>query len=529
MRTYSYGAKAPTQNADLVVKELERSHRYYNILVEIERQRRSVRDGIYTALLAARPVGDKTSVKLTEENKVTLKATDDLAWEAIRQARDRRGCAWGTGGCIEASVQQAVRTTKRGGQIAFRRWEGTGLIAVQLQQGLSTSDLLKNKDTRVRLVGLGKRRSLEIRVGSDGRKPIWATFPIAYHRDLPPEADIKWVRVTARKVATKLEYEAQFILKGEGAKRPPPSKGSIAVDIGWRKFQNDGFRVAKWRDDTGDTGELRFPEELLRRWTKTEDLRSIRAKNFNAALKALCEARRKQEGWPEWLLRETQYAHQWESQGRMAGLVVRWRTNRFEGDEAIFSAAEAWRKQDKHLYEWESHQRGNVLRSRREMYRLFACFLATYKKAVFEKMDLRNFAELPEDGEDESHEATASRPRRFKACLSELRGCAEDAVARAGGEWIEVPSQFTTQQCSVCEVVRPFDAAQKLVNACVCGAVWDQDDNACSNLLRAATLLPPSPDRSQTQGAVNVGVTPAETRRLRGLETRRAKRSKKVG
>jgi len=508
MRTYSYGALAPTENPDLVTQELERAHRYYNIQVEIWRRQKASVKSIYE--------GAKGS-PLTEADKMALKAATALAYAEVKEARARRGCAWGTGGCIEKSVEQAVQKTKLYDEIAFRPWDGSGLLAVQLQGGLSTAGLLD--DTQVRLLGSKRFRQLHLRVGSDGQKPIWATFPIIWHRDLPSGANIKMVRVTVRRIATKLEYTAQFIIEGEGARRPLPMKEMIAVDLGWRRFSNDGFRVAKWRDSAGDTGELRFPEDLLRRWEKTHDLRSIQDKNFNFALEALREAR--QSTWPAWLIEQTRHAHQWLAHAKLAGLVTRWREARFFGDEALFTQLEAWRKQDKHLYEWEAHQRGNVLRSRREMYRLFACFLATYKKVVFEKLDLRDFADLPEGAEDPA--LKGARPRRFKACLSDLRTCAADAVARAGGEWVEVPAEYTTQRCSVCGVIRKFDAATDLVHACPCGAVWDQDDNACSNLLRAVTSSPPAPGRSQGETPTVPGKSTAKSRREKGLATRRAR------
>ena len=524
MRTYSYGAKAPVENEKIVYQQLILAHRYYNTLVEIERQRKTVRDVVYDARRKLCPQGEK--VVFTDEDENQIANADEVAWEAIRQARGKCDVYWGTYLCIEEAAQAAARSVfKTRSQMSFRHWGGPGLLAVQIQKGMTPVDLLKGEDNRVRLIGTGKHRKLYLRIGSDGRVPVWGVFPIFYHRDLPPQSVIKWVRVTTHQVGTHVKYAAQFILDGEGSKRPVPTKETIAVDLGWRKFQDDGFRVAKWRDNAGDTGELRFSEQLLQRWQKTEDLHSIRAKNFNLAIKQLLAADR--QTWPFWLFEATAHAGRWESQSRLAGLVIRWRTNRFDGDTPIYDAMEAWRKQDKHLYEWESNQRLNVLRSRRENYRLFACFLAGYKQVVFEDLDLRDFAEHPDKDEPpETFITKGARPRRFKACLSELRACAKDAVGRAGGQWIELPAAYTTQRCAVCSVVRPFDAARNLMRTCECGATWDQDDNACSNLLRAAKSWNEADTRSQVQADTILVKTMAEVRRAKGLATRRAKRSK---
>src|SRR3990172_6589154 len=90
------------------------------------------------------------------------------------------------------------------------------------------------------------------------------------------------------------------------------------------------------------------------------------------------------------------------------------------GDETGFEPLEAWRAHDRHLLEWEANQRENVLRSRRERYRLFARKMATYHRIVVEKLDLRDFAELPPKPSEEEPRLRASRGRRFAASLSEL-------------------------------------------------------------------------------------------------------------
>lgn len=532
MRNYSYGAKAPNHNEELVRQELITAHRYYNDLIVIERERKELRDALYKNLKDARPEGDKTPVRLTEEHRAQLKVYDDTRWDKIRVARGMRGCSWGTGGRVEKAVDQAAQSVLKvdGAKPHFREWTGGGTVSVQLQGGLSVTDLLACTDTQAQLHGTGKYRVLWIRIGSNGRDPIWAEFPVIYHRDLPPTAIVKEVCVIVRRVATKLIYAAQFVLEGVGSSRPPPTKGTVAVDVGWRRFAKNGMRVAMWKDDTGETGELRYPERILERWKKTEDLVSIRAKNFNAALATLCSARKEASGWPEWLTEWTQHAHQWEAIGRLTGLVTKWRERHFTGDEEVFAVLEAWRKQDNHLYEWEANQRENVLRARREMYRLFACFLATYREVVFEELDLRDFAELPEEGEEkDSPQTKGARPRRFKACLSELKACAKDAVLRAGGEWIEVPPEYTTQTCAACGVVREFNAAVELRHTCTsCGATWDQDVNACDNLLRAAKSEALTLARSHAKLAAATKETVAERKRKKGLATRRARRSQQV-
>lgn len=526
MRTYSYGAKPPTENAARALNQIERAHRYYNVLVEIERERRrKIRE----------------AKDLDEQAKAdAYKTATDASYEAIRRERARCGTFWGTYLQIEDAAQRAARTTPIAEDPRFRHWEGEGLLAVQIQGGMSPEELTSGEDSRARIVGEGKRRQLWLRIGSEGRAPIWAVWPFAYHRDLPVGTKVKWVRVVARRVASHTKWSVQFLIDGEDGAfaLQAPTKGAVAVDVGWRKI-GDEMRVATWADDSGATGELRLPAGLLERWRKVEDLEGIRKQSFNQALARLVDDRRTQgDEWPEWLREATTHAFQWQASERLANLAIRGRKALESGEIAREAPAgvtivllEAWRKQDKHLWEWEAHQRANVLRARREIYRLFARQLAEYRKVVFEKLDLRKFAEAPESRGEEKRqqpEIAASRPRRFKAGLSELLACAADAVTRAGGEWVELVSVDTTRTCADCGHAEKFDAAKAIHHVCPkCGVVWDQDANAARNLLaRAATCSTDAKGRSRAKKADPTEESPAAARRRKGLETRRARRSK---
>mgnify|MGYP001571680369 CR=1 FL=1 len=513
MKTYVYGAKAPKDPAQLRLlwQDLERAHRYKNTLVELERDRRQFQNAIVNR-------GDCSWWAVAW--KLGLK--EDLHDMAI-DARDRRGCGWGTGGLVEESARQAGCVAQGGSPNPelpqFARWEHAGCFGVQLQHGLSEATLRAGTDTRARLLGTEKRRELWLRIGSEGRSPIWVVFPVVIHRELPDGSIVQWIRIHTWKVAGRSEWSAQFVIKLPD--RPEPitrGTGMIAIDIGWRKMPGDEIRVATWADSNGKTGELRLPASIQGRRRKTDDLRSIRDKNFNDIVEGLLEHR---DELPEALQHETKTLHSWRSTQRLAGLVLRW-----PKDEALYAQLEAWRRQDHHLWKWEANERQNVLRARREIYRLFARWLAdTYATVVVEQLDLRDFAEKGKV--EEVH--PGGRPQRFKAVLSELRLTAERAVTSAGGEWIKAKAAWTTQRCHKCLEKELFDAAKEVVHCCGhCGEMWDQDVNAALNLLRAATSSAPEASRSQSETPDAPKKNTAKQRRERGLATRRARRSKDV-
>ena len=134
------------------------------------------------------------------------------------------------------------------------------------------------------------------------------------------------------------------------------------------------MRVAYAVDDEGRAEELSLPAELLSRERKAADLQSIRDQRFELARATLVR-------WlavadvPDWLREETATLAQWRSAARLAALALRWADARFSGDAEVFDALEAWRKKDRHLFDWQAHAKLSFQRGRREIYRRFAARL----------------------------------------------------------------------------------------------------------------------------------------------------------
>jgi transposase len=179
----------------------------------------------------------------------------------------------------------------------------------------------------------------------------------------------------------------------------------------------------------------------------------------------------------------------WKSAGRLARLVLRWRETRLAGDEAVFEKAEAWRRQDRHLVEWEAQGRDQLIASRREVYRVLAARLvAAYGCFVAEDMDIPKLTRKgkPEDGPDYMEEA-ARKSARYAAPGS-LRAAIKLAAGREGVKAMEVPSMGTTKVHSLCGTWLDHDFSEQIMAWCPkCEMGFDQDANACENLLKLAT------------------------------------------
>lgn len=80
------------------------------------------------------------------------------------------------------------------------------------------------------------------------------------------------------------------------------------------------------------------------------------------------------------------------------------------------------------------------------------------------------------------------RAQRVQLAPSMLRQALVQAFRARGGVVLEMPAAGTTIRCAACgDVDDTWDRAAHLVHTCrTCGQRWDQDANACRNLLRLA-------------------------------------------
>lgn len=538
-RVYEYGCLDPIEGLEKIEEQLRLAHRYRNRLVEIERQRRTayrelIASSGHANLEAAQAAVDeaqaevdrilkaiaeqhraegtkRTSKELAEqlrdaravlrERKAALrearravaqdpdmqmriKQINDEANRALREARASCDVYWGTYLQMEAAAERARREKM---DPKFKRWDGSGKLAVQLQGGLPV-DALYGSDQRLRIteplpVPGRKGRPLPrlyFRVGSNGREPVWAVLPVIIHRPLPAEARVKWAYLLRRRIGTHYRYRVQFVLEFPSEIQREVGPDSVALDVGWRRVES-GLRVAYWVGSDGQSGEVVLPTRWLTGMDKVDELRSRRDTDLELAKQALLEWLDGAEV-PDWLRDETETLHAWRSQARLAALVLRWRENRFAGDEEIYERLEAWRKEDKHHYEHEANLRDRLLGWRREIYRVLAARLRERYGTVYLKdFDLR-LAARPMPGHEV--ELPAVRRARHLAGISQLRQALHDS----GMTVVTVRAEHSTRACSWCGTVDEFDTARELRHTCSgCGREWDQDENAARNILLRGT------------------------------------------
>ncbi len=542
-RVYAYGARVDESSLAAVHDQLRAAHHYRNRLVEIELERRAANETILRSLspelyelstailtsetelealqvaakaersskrsrLVVGDTGDKlrtTKAALAQQRarqkelrqqlfaseafKSQQIAVDAANKAALKQAHSASGVYWATYLIVDRSAQDF----RRGAPPKFRRQDGNGRIAVQFQGGAPAEEVLEisehgNPHLQIDNTPDPDRRNpwrrARIRIGSTGaggRTPVWADLHVKLHRLPPPGTSIKWAILVARRVGTHTKWSLQLSLADPAGwqvdDRAPG--GRVAVDVGWRKLTS--IRVAYWLGDDGQSGEVTIPPERLDRVRKVSELQSIRDQHFDA-VKATLRSYMESLGSivPDWLQERLATLMSWRSPARLAAAVHAWRAQRFDGDAVAYEAVEAWRLQDKHLYDWQEHQRAGEQAWRQNLYRNVAAQLSRrYRTVVIEDTDWTTFQRKPEI-EDDTGEFEREDVFRRTAAVSHLLGALKHRMT----ECVRVPAQHTTQRCHACGSIENFDAAAELTHTCgACGAVWDQDRNACINML----------------------------------------------
>lgn len=486
--------------------------------------RRKVRDPARAARVAEiRVLLRAARLAFRDARRAAYEALDSVALEAAAHERHvaaraeavAGGLYWG---CY-LSVEQAMSKCRSGAPPRFRRRQPGGMISVQLQGGLTADEAFGCADQRFRLAPgarrqhhpscppvSGSRRQQRpffmvwLRVGSVGRKPVWCVAPVGLHRPWPAGAVLKWAHLVRSRVGTHDKWQLLLVFaRGEGWARPRSETGAVGIDLGWRLLPCGGLRVAYWHDDAGRNGELRIPADVVSCWRHADELRSLRDRLFNEArADLLAWLAANQALVPAWLTEQSDTLSQWRSQARLAALVIRWRGNRFPGDDAIFARLEGrldagpprhydgWRLQDKHLYDWECAERRGAIAWRNNAYREFSAWVrATYRDCFVEDTNWASLARRPAPDADAVVNVTARYHQRV-AAVGTLARHLREAVAG----YVSVPTNHTTQECHLCSWTAPVDAASNVIVACGgCGQPWDQDSRAAQNHLARGLAL----------------------------------------
>ncbi|MDX9804091.1 MAG: zinc ribbon domain-containing protein [Dehalococcoidales bacterium] len=436
-----------------------------------------------------------------ESVKEALALLEKQEYEEHKAIYKESGLYWGNYLDVTNAWQVAK---KRPGKLRFHSSRDGGKVHVQWPKGMKVADAFDHTSNVLRLNPIApeayhdpqrcvRRKAqhsvVSIRIAStEDKKPVWLTLPCVLHRPLPENGLIRSADVLRERVATHWRWKLIIVVETQPdavTVTKSEKSGAIAIDIGWRK-RPDGLRVCYWSDTFGRQGELLLSNYFLTGLGKVDSIKSKRDLDFNEARDLLVAWKKKAGSLPEWFSDRTKTLSQWKATAKLASLAIFWRNNRFEGDDDIFQVIEKWRWHDKHHYEYQVNLNDRLIRQRREQYRIFAAQIAEkYDTVVLENFDLREVTRRSKNGGIADDVPDAVNKQRQRAGVSILRLAILNSCKRNGLVVEKIEAAHTTDKCYICGHIFKADEPEKLIYTCPkCNKSYDQDYNACRNLLK---------------------------------------------
>lgn len=444
-------------------------------LAAVKTARREAREHLRAAKTAA--------MKAMRPEFAAARGVRAAAIKAARQEFAARGLYWGTYNDIcqrrfPAAVRRVEEQRKRGlpAQLRFHRFDGSGTLTTQVmwQAGdpLPVPALLASPQSKWRNVaclspwgdpagrprGASRYGTLRVRISAEHHLAL----PVVLHRMMPADAEVKEVKVSRQRIAGQSRVSAVIVCRvPEPA--PQTSGAVVDVDFGWASGgAGIGLCVARIGAGLsslppppesiaslvteGDWHEVWVPAAWRDLAGRPDSIRAHRDELFNAARDAALKAMRGEESLPAAVHERREKAarnagHDREIPLLTAAMVARWRspgklanlTRWWPEDHPLAAVLEEWRQRDRHLWEYEAHERDQILARRRDAYRKVAAWIASAARLIVIKdLDVASARRKPQVGSEDSYEARGGRRNSQFAAPAELRSAIENAARSRG-------------------------------------------------------------------------------------------------
>jgi hypothetical protein len=341
-----------------------------------------------------------------------------------------------------------------------------------------------------------------VRIQSDEKhQPIWIVLPIMLHRPFPCGARILSAAVNRHKIGSTFRWNVEFTVKYEETVQETICKGIVAVDLGWAKesLQNPDGRIriagVLVRDENEKEAfqEYCLPPSFHLYQQKLNDIHSIRDAKTNEAFAAVDVYRHNHEIPDDVLRNLLDEAKRSQAARKSSGkeppvyhlrrAVWMLRKQEVKGDVGLCCILEEWYKRWKHLNEWLTNGRDNLLAHKKDCYRRWAHHLSQHNALLL--LDADNFAKMAKTPNPEEDKRAMKGSLRQAASPGMLR----DALTAAFQQtlWATIASSRT---CRHCQAVNEQLHASRLFQCANCGYQQDREWNATGNLMDAYLRKP---------------------------------------
>ncbi len=448
VRAFEYGCLLPTEGRNAAVEQMRQRVDLWNNLVELDHRYDEMREAVITPYVTAEDKEERKAQRKAafrcDDVKAQLQALEKAEYEEARSLWLNSGLYWGNYEEVKLAWQQAK---KQPGQLRFHSWHyENGKVSVRWQHGLPVAEAFSGENRLLRLAPVPPeaytspvraerhklaRSTVSIRVASEGRQPVWLTLPCVLHRPLPSDGLIRSASIKRMRIGRRYHWKLILIVEMfTPAEKPTVSDSAIAIKLAWTR-KPEGICVAHWLNDASESGEVILPTSWLSEMNKVDDIQSIRKYHFNqiiAVLKVWLTGR----CIPEWLSAATAHLSLWRSETKLHLLVRHWQRNRFDGDDEAVNQLTEWAKRDLHLWDYQANLRDQLLKHRREIYRIFSSELARrYSRLLLDDVNITKLARVAK-GSDTDYIPDAVRHNRQMAAPSELRLCVLNAATKRG-------------------------------------------------------------------------------------------------
>jgi hypothetical protein len=295
-----------------------------------------------------RALTDNTDAMRAESERIAALADGDIVGEKsrgdkvekVRSGGLVKSCYegsplyWTTKGMVSNALKAAFRDNP-GRLDAWRPFTAEGRIGGQPGTDSSlTTGTVFGSHPYLRLERLpseswdscsARRRAYsagKIRIGSDGRAPLWLEFSALLHRPLPESGTIKLAWLLARKQGGRIRWSLQLTIESEAFERPARRGHKTAVAVGFKALPEGGAQVACAMDVAGSVDYLTIPAELIRRLEHADALQSAGDIAFEAA-KAVAKTFRSSAAAPAWFAEATETISHWRNKVKLVRVARR--------------------------------------------------------------------------------------------------------------------------------------------------------------------------------------------------------------